>query len=116
MSGYRKCPDEKAKSAYRIGGILTSSLLCAGFLFMGFYDLSINLSHQLIVLEGFGLFLLLFGVVSLIFAILTYHSRLIEYNKDINKSEDGVEDIKKYSNEFENEKNAETTNLTKESK
>ncbi|MCR5786530.1 MAG: hypothetical protein K6G28_02355 [Acholeplasmatales bacterium] len=78
---YKNCPDELAKKYYRIGGIVTSSLLALGFIFMGFYDLTINIDHEIIALEGFGLFLLLFGVIAFIFAVLLYHNRMIEYSK-----------------------------------
>ena len=52
---------------------------------MGFYDLSINLSNELIPLEGVGLFSLLFGVLAFIFAVLLYHNRMIEYSKQVNE-------------------------------
>lgn len=82
---YKKCPDPLARKYYRIGGIIMSSLLSLGLFFMGFYDLSINLSNELIPLEGVGLFSLLFGVLAFIFAVLLYHNRMIEYSKQVNE-------------------------------
>ncbi len=88
FQGYKNCEDEKAKKIYRRGGFITSILLFVGFFFMGFYDLSINLSNEMIPLEGFGLFSLLFGVVALIFFVLLFHNRIIEVTKEENEAKE----------------------------
>jgi hypothetical protein len=91
---FRNCPDKTAKLFYKVGGSVSLGLLFLGFVFLGFYDLSINLSNELIVLEGFGLFIGLFGILALIFSILLYHNRMLEYQKTIN-DESKEEEIKK---------------------
>jgi hypothetical protein len=105
FSGYKECNDEQAKNIYRRGGSITSALLTAGFVFMGFYDLSKNLNNELIVLEGFGLFSLLFGVISLIFFVLLFHNRLIEVNKEISDRKEEIERLKEYSKNLDNKEN-----------
>ena len=92
---YKECSDKQAKLFYRVGGAVSLGLLFLGFVFLGFYDLSINLNNELIVLEGFGLFIGLFGILALIFAILLYHNRMLEYQKtenDESKKEEIVKD------------------------
>lgn len=86
--------DLLAKKYMRIGGSGTCSLFSIGFLFMAFYDLSVNLSNELMVLEGFGLFSLLFAVLTFIFTIFLYHNRLIEYSKIVNENNDEQAKIK----------------------
>ncbi len=96
VKDYINNPCEKAKKLYRRAGILETAAFSLGFLFMGFYDLSVNLSHESLVLEGFGLFILLFAILAFIFFSLMYHTTMIEYNKTVSENEEISKEIDDY--------------------
>ncbi len=96
VKDYIDNPCEKAKSLYKKAGIIETSLFGLGFMFMGFYDLSVNLGHTALVLEGFGLFILLFAILAFIFFSLMYHTVMIDYHKSVEENEEIKKEIDDY--------------------
>lgn len=84
LKGYKECKSIDAKKVYRLFGIISTAVLTLGFLFMAFYDLSVNKTNELIVLEVFGLLFILSGVILIIFGVLNYNFKLNDYKKTIN--------------------------------
>lgn len=96
VKDYKDNPCEKAKLLYKRAGIIETFLFGFGFLFMGFYDLTVNLGHESLVLEGFGLFTLLFALLAFIFFSIMYHTIMIDYHKSVEENEE----IKKEIDDF----------------
>lgn len=86
LKGYKECVTDQAKKTYRQFGIVTCYTLTLGFVFMALYDLSINQNNEMIVLEGFGLALLLIGVIVLVFGLISYHNKLNDYTRSENEN------------------------------
>ena len=96
VKDYIDNPCQKAKKLYKSAGIIETVMFGLGFMFMGFYDLTVNLGHEAVVLEGFGLFILLFALLAFIFFSLMYHTLMIDYNKSVEENEN----IKKEIDDF----------------
>jgi len=96
VKDYKDNPCEKARKLYKNAGLIETLMFGCGFMFMGFYDLTVNLGHESLVLEGFGLFILLFAILAFIFFSLMYHTLMIEYHK----TEEENDKIKKEIDDF----------------
>ncbi len=86
LKGYKECPYQEAKKTYRLFGLISCFTLTLGFVFMALYDLSLIKNNDLVVLEAFGLGLLLAGVIILIFGVISYHNKLNDYKRSENES------------------------------
>ncbi len=98
LKSYTECKASLAKNAYRFYGLLSCYILTLGFLFMALYDLSINKSNEMIVLEGFGLAFLLAGVILIVFGVIDYHNKLNDYKRELNDNSNKDEIIKDCEN------------------
>lgn len=88
LKGYKECVTLEAKKTYRLFGLIVTSAFVLGFVFMALYDLSINKSNDMVVLEAFGLGFLLIGVIALVFGVISYHNKLNDYKRSENEASD----------------------------
>ena len=101
VSDYKNNPCPEAKKIYRLAGIVETIGFAVGFLFMDFYDLSVNIDNEKTLLEGLGLFILFLSILGFIYFVVLYHKKMVEFKKETCKNEEELKNIKEYSQNLE---------------